>query len=164
MHGMDVFMLKSYTRSKGSKGGTRQGRRPWPLPGGTLRGRLACVASVSVLFPSKDRAKNGRAVSEQGPRHFLALVSFLARSKPRISFLGLSLLRNSTETLATQARGRRPEITNPFLDSPLCFGIICHHEHNFPLFSKNMRALLIAYYSTFGDKLVVETGRKKPNK
>ena len=59
---MDVFMLKSYTRSKGSKGGTRQGRRPWPLPGGTLRGRLACVASVSVLFPSKDRAKNGRAV------------------------------------------------------------------------------------------------------
>ena len=38
---------------------------------------LACVASVSVLF--------------------------LARPKPRISFLGLSLLRNSTETLATQA-------------------------------------------------------------
>ena len=34
---------------------------------------------------------------------FLALVSFLARPKPRISFLGLSLLRNSTETLATQA-------------------------------------------------------------
>ena len=31
-------------------------------------------------------------------------VSFLARPKPRISFLGLSLLRNSTETLATQAR------------------------------------------------------------
>ena len=50
---------------------------------------IACVASVSVLFPSKDRAKNG--------------VSFLARPKPRISFLGLSLLRNSTETLATQA-------------------------------------------------------------
>ena len=36
--------------------------------------------------------------------HFLALVSFLARSKPKISFLGLSLLRNLlTETLATQA-------------------------------------------------------------
>ena len=44
-----------------------------------------------MLFPSKDRAKNH------------ALVSFLARPKPRISFLGLSLLRNSTETLATQA-------------------------------------------------------------
>ena len=36
--------------------------------------------------------------------HFLALVSFLARPKPRIPFLGLSLLRNSTETLASQAR------------------------------------------------------------
>ena len=35
--------------------------------------------------------------------NFLPLVSFLARPKPRISFLGLSLLRNSTETLATQA-------------------------------------------------------------
>ena len=35
--------------------------------------------------------------------HFLALVSFLAQPKPRILFLGLSLLRNSTETLATQA-------------------------------------------------------------
>ena len=34
--------------------------------------------------------------------HFLALVSFLARLKPRILFLGLSLLRNQTETLATQ--------------------------------------------------------------
>ena len=33
-----------------------------------------------------------------------ALVSFLARSKPKISFIGLSLLRNQTETLATQAR------------------------------------------------------------
>ena len=36
--------------------------------------------------------------------HFLALVSFLARPKPRIPFLGLSLLRNQTETLATQAK------------------------------------------------------------
>ena len=35
--------------------------------------------------------------------HFLALVSFLAQSKPKIPFLGLSLLRNLTETLATQA-------------------------------------------------------------
>ena len=34
---------------------------------------------------------------------FLALVSFLARPKPRIPFLSLSLLRNQTETLATQA-------------------------------------------------------------
>jgi len=36
--------------------------------------------------------------------NFLALVSFLARPKPRIPFLGLSLLRNQTETLATQAK------------------------------------------------------------
>ena len=35
--------------------------------------------------------------------HFLALVSFLARPKPRIPFLRLSLLRNQTETLSTQA-------------------------------------------------------------
>ena len=35
---------------------------------------------------------------------FLALVSFLARPKPRIPFLGLSLLRNQTETLAAQAK------------------------------------------------------------
>ena len=35
--------------------------------------------------------------------HFLALVSFLARPKARIPFLDLSLLRNQTETLATQA-------------------------------------------------------------
>ena len=50
----------------------------------------------------KDRAKN---VPTPFPLfHFLALVSFLARPKPRIPFLGLSLLRNQTETLATQAR------------------------------------------------------------
>ena len=36
--------------------------------------------------------------------HFLALVSFLAWPKPRILFLGLSLLQNQMETLATQAR------------------------------------------------------------
>ena len=38
---------------------------------------------------------------------FLALVSFLARPKPRIPFLGLSLLRNQKETLATQANKER---------------------------------------------------------
>ena len=34
--------------------------------------------------------------------HFLVLVSFLVRSKPKISFHGLFLLRNQTETLATR--------------------------------------------------------------
>ena len=68
---------------------------------------VACVASVSVRFRSKergtrvkDRAKNG----EKSPHfHSLALVTYLARPKPRIPFLGLSMLRNQTETLATQA-------------------------------------------------------------
>ena len=95
-------------------------------PGGANKPRLncdlACVASVSVRFRSKqrgmrvkDRAKNG--VSERAGRgwgreetfpspsphcHFSVLVSFLARPKPRIQFLCLSLLRNQTETLATQ--------------------------------------------------------------
>ena len=35
--------------------------------------------------------------------HFLVLVSFLAWSIPKVPFLGISLLRNQTETLATQA-------------------------------------------------------------
>ena len=34
--------------------------------------------------------------------HFLALASFLARQKPKTPFLGLSLLQNQTEMLATQ--------------------------------------------------------------
>ena len=37
------------------------------------------------------------------PLSFLAFVSFRARPKPRIPFLGLSLPRNQTETLATRA-------------------------------------------------------------
>ena len=97
-------------------------------------GILACVASVSVRFRSKewgtrvkDRAKLAQ-VKERGgvgkkgrklsflslnlpslppppPRlfYFLVLVSFIARAKPKIPFHGLFLLRNQTETLATQA-------------------------------------------------------------
>ena len=50
----------------------------------------------------------------------MALISFHARPKPRIWFLGLSLLRNSTETLATQASCLRQE--NLFHDPDLfCF-------------------------------------------
>ena len=57
---------------------------------------LACVASVSVRFRSKER---GTRVSQR-PREkmtgatALALVSFLARSKPKIPFLSPFLLRN----------------------------------------------------------------------
>ena len=55
---------------------------------------LACLASVSVLFPSKDRAKNG--ASKRGV-HF-------SRGQNRESRSSVFLmLRNSTETLATQA-------------------------------------------------------------
>ena len=44
---------------------------------------------------SKKRRKFFRAISELAP--------FFGRPKPKIAFLGLSLLRNHTETLATQA-------------------------------------------------------------
>ena len=70
-----------------------------------FHGALACVANVSVRFRRKergtrvtDREKSGASIF-----HFLALVSFLARSKPKVPFLGISVLRNQTETLATQA-------------------------------------------------------------
>ena len=61
--------------------------------------RSKCFRAVSRV---KCRAKNG--LFPFPLFHFLAVVSFLARPKPRIPFLGLSLLRNSTETLASQAR------------------------------------------------------------
>ena len=76
---------------------------------------LPCVASVSVRFQSKepgarvkDRAKKGRVI-----QHFFAFVRFFARPKPKISFLGLSLLRNQTETLAKQASWPRPRWRKP---------------------------------------------------
>ena len=61
--------------------------------------------------------------------HFLALVSFLARPKPRIPFLVLSLLRNQTETLATQAVRKRTQIvyqkicSNDFKKTPRLYNI-----------------------------------------
>ena len=45
-----------------------------------------------------------------------SLVSFFARSKPRIPFLGLSLLRNQTETLATRAMQQSACHTTYFLE------------------------------------------------
>ena len=56
-------------------------------------------------------SKSARKVSQvkEPLFHFLALVSFLERSKPQVPFLGISLLRNQTETLATQARLTAPE-------------------------------------------------------
>ena len=66
---------------------------------------LACVASVSVRFQSKergarvkDRAKKGQVIY-----HFSLSFDFSPGQNHKISFLGLSLLRNQTETLV----GRR---------------------------------------------------------
>ena len=94
---------------------------------------LACVASVSVRFRRKelgtrvkDRAKNGaskrggrgwgrkvRKLGFQNPRVCLQAFPsfpppfsrFSSRSISRAAKTGLSLLRNQTETLATQAMG-----------------------------------------------------------
>ena len=90
----------------------------WTFPEGEGT-EVACVASVSVRFRRKERGtrvkdreksgaskRAGRGSSFPSPSplfHFLALVSFLARSKPKVSFLGISLPQNQTETLATQA-------------------------------------------------------------
>ena len=57
---------------------------------------LAALVETTGVFSEKkkDKRKGVRVV---------ALVSFLARSKPKVPFLSISLLRNQTETLATQA-------------------------------------------------------------
>ena len=52
---------------------------------------LACVASVSVRFRSKERGTKVKMAQAK------------ERPKPRIPFLGLSFLRNQTETIATRA-------------------------------------------------------------
>ena len=74
---------------------------------------IACIASVSVRFRSKERGTRVKHHTKNSASnlnhpllpqfHFLALVPFLARLKPKIPFLGLSLLQHQTETLATQA-------------------------------------------------------------
>ena len=93
---------------------TRRKRFPVQCEHRLIGSQVAWVASVSVRFRSNERgtevndhAKNGAKMASPSPLfYFLALVSFLERSKPRIPFLGLSLLRNQTETLATQARNQ----------------------------------------------------------
>ena len=75
------------------------------MRGGHLRERVACVASVSVRFRRKEQGMRVKDREKSGASK-RALVSFLARSKPKVPFLGISLLRNQTETLATQARER----------------------------------------------------------
>ena len=82
----NVFIEKKYASLKGEVRGNRDPPSYAPV-------LVACVASVSVRFRSKER----------GTRVKMALVSFLVRPKPRIPFLGLSLLRNQTKTLSTHA-------------------------------------------------------------
>ena len=69
-----------------------------------LSSSVTCIASISVWFRSKERGARVKERLINGTLfHFLALVIFLTWSKPKIPFLGLSLLRNQTKTLATQA-------------------------------------------------------------
>ena len=65
-------------------------------------GNLACVASVSVWFRSKERPRNGilvfgRAINETRAKKMKVGEGAIFRAGPR------SLLLNRTETLATQA-------------------------------------------------------------
>ena len=62
-----------------------------------------------------------------------SLVLFLARSKPKIPFLGLSLLRNQTETLATQAIQQSACHTTYFLEIGDS-GLVIWLKTNKPLF------------------------------
>ena len=64
---------------------------------------LACVASVSVWFRSKERPRNGIlgfGRARNGPLPALLLTPFFARS---LTLVRRSLLLNRTETLAMQA-------------------------------------------------------------
>ena len=68
-----------------------------------LSSSIACIASVCEQFRSEEWGTRVKDCTKSGILfHFLALVSFPARPKPKIPFLGLSLLRNQMEALATQ--------------------------------------------------------------
>ena len=63
---------------------------------------VPCGSSPVVrLYLGKTEAPEEEAVSRSTARK-VALVPFFARPKPKIPFLGLTLLRNQTETLSTQ--------------------------------------------------------------
>ena len=65
---------------------------------------LACVASVSVRFRRKERGTRVKDREKSGASgsRFISRAVKTESPLPR-SFSGLSLLRNQTETLATQA-------------------------------------------------------------
>ena len=64
--------------------------------------KLACVPSFSMRFRSEERGTRikDRTKTDASEK---SGIPFFARPKPKIPFLGLSLLRNRTDTLATQA-------------------------------------------------------------
>ena len=65
---------------------------------------LACVASVSVQFGSKELQGDDSFPLPYPHRSFFGSRPIFREGKiPKTPFLGLSLLPNSTETLATQA-------------------------------------------------------------
>ena len=62
---------------------------------------LACVASVSVWFRRNERGTRVKDREKSGAK---SGYRFISRAViPKVPFLGISLLRNQTETLATQA-------------------------------------------------------------
>ena len=75
----------------------------WSYKSVVLCFAIACVASVSVLFRSKERPTS-------------EIFGFgRAKNGTRLSLLGLSLLRNSKETLATQASFASKPVTDSSL-------------------------------------------------
>ena len=83
---------------------------------------IACVASVSVRSMSKergtrvkDRAKNG--ASKRRERQVVALVSFLARSKPKIPLLGLLCCETKRKRLRRRLLYLRLPSQNPRFNS-----------------------------------------------
>ena len=85
------------------------------------------------MAPIKELGGGGEERKETFPLPptfiFLALVSLLARPKPRIPLLGLSLLRNQTETLATQATLR---------SNGKCFTSSIRYGNSTEMFNRNV--------------------------
>ena len=68
-------------------------------------GLIPCVANVSVRSMSKKRGTRVKDRAKNGPLfHFLALVSFLARSKPKIPLLGLLCSETKRKLLLRRLR------------------------------------------------------------
>ena len=80
-------------KDREKSGASKRARRGWGRKEGNVgfQNRGVCLQAFPS-FPSPSPLF-----------YFLALVSFLARSIPKVPFFGISLLRNQTETLATQA-------------------------------------------------------------